>query len=117
MWERRPSRNLGKFPAVARPRSGINTLIRVRSRLVQPMPFDLARSHDLYHREVATKHLLEPVTQPFSHPAWLDQIAAVRSCNVQGFPIMMRRIPSMLRWRAVIACRNPLLWLDVGCSA
>jgi hypothetical protein len=32
MWERRPSRNLGKFLAVARPRSGINTLIRVRCR-------------------------------------------------------------------------------------
>jgi hypothetical protein len=30
MWERRPSGNLGKFLAVARPRSGINTLIRVR---------------------------------------------------------------------------------------
>jgi hypothetical protein len=31
MWERRPSRNLGKFLAVARPRSGINTLMmRVR---------------------------------------------------------------------------------------
>src|SRR6266545_928621 len=30
MWERRPSRNVGKFLAVARPRSAINTLIRVR---------------------------------------------------------------------------------------
>jgi hypothetical protein len=30
MWERRPSRNLGKFLAIARPRSGINMLIRVR---------------------------------------------------------------------------------------
>jgi hypothetical protein len=29
MWERGPSRNLGKFLAVARPRSGINTLISV----------------------------------------------------------------------------------------
>jgi hypothetical protein len=28
MWERRPSGNLGKFLAVLRPRSGINTLIR-----------------------------------------------------------------------------------------
>jgi hypothetical protein len=29
MWERRPSGNLGKFLAIARPRSGVTTLIRV----------------------------------------------------------------------------------------